>query len=375
MADDDDAPAGMNETEKAIFMARKKHAAQEEENMKEYMEQREEERQRLEDELAELKERQIRRREERDAEAETMEQMRRTQEEQRKADEEERKAKMEMEKRKKEAERKKKQAMMAGGGIGGMMSTSEGGKPNFIIAKKEGEENLPSGPKPEPGQTKEEAAAQKEAFMQRYKVPFDGSDMDATDIRNRIKGFHAQLSKTEAVKYDLEQRAKIQEYDLRELRERAKQQARAQAIKKGLDPKEFENLKHPPKKAVASKYDRQIDRRSYSDRKTMYAESLTIDGRKRIPKPKAVFHGSCRPPPEFGRPATKNDELEQLRKTMEPPKYQEAAPVEGAKPPIVAVKAGAVPEDEPEVVFKPQGTAREAEPPAAAAGGGEEEEE
>jgi hypothetical protein len=41
-------------------MARKKHAAQEEENMKEYMEQRDEERQRLEEELAELKERQVR---------------------------------------------------------------------------------------------------------------------------------------------------------------------------------------------------------------------------------------------------------------------------------------------------------------------------
>jgi len=305
-----------------------------------------------------------------------MEQMRRSQEEQRKADEEERKAKMEMEKRKKEAERKKKQAMMAGGGLGGMMSSGDG-KPNFIIAKKEGDENLPTGPKPEPGQTKEEAAAQKDAFMQRYRVPFDGTDMDATDIRNRIKDFHAQLSKTEAVKYDMEQRAKIQEYDLRELRERAKQQARQQAIKKGLDPKEYENLKHPPKKATASKYDRQIDRRSYSDRKVMYAECLTIDGRKRIPKPKAVFHGSCRPPQEFGRPATKNDELEQLRKTMEPPKYQEAAPIEGAKPPLVPVKAGGIPEDEPEVVFKPQGLSREPEPAAAAAGGGggEEEEE
>jgi hypothetical protein len=166
------------------------------------------------------------------------------------------------------------------------------GKPNFIIAKKEGDENLPSGPKPEPGQTKEEAAAQKDAFMKQvtitmivtqhisnylqYRVPFDGTDMDATDIRNRIKGFHAQLSKTEAVKYDMEQRAKIQEYDLRELRERAKQQARQQAIKKGLDPKEYENLKHPPKKATASKYDRQIDRRSYSDRKVMYAEVTIV---------------------------------------------------------------------------------------------------
>ena len=48
---------------------------------------------------------------------------------------------------------------------------------------------------------------------------------------------------------------------------------------------------------------------------------------------------------QFGRPAVRNEELEALRKNLEPPKYQEAAPVENAKPPVAAVKAGPVPED------------------------------
>jgi len=140
-------------------------------------------------------------------------------------------------------------------------------------------------------------------------------------------------------------------------------------LKKGMDPEEAANAKHPPKKAVASKYDRQIDRRSFGDRRVMYQEQKKMDGRPQIPPPKQVFHGSCRPPPEFGRPATKIEELEQLRKNMEPTKYQEVAPIEGAKPPVVPVKAGPVPVDEDPLPKK----AAPIEVPAA--GGGDEEEE
>lgn len=341
----DEEPPNMSETQRAIWEKKQAQLAQDEEDIQEFLVAREEEKARLEEELNELIERQAQRRAEREEEERTMDDMRRRQEEQRKQDDEERKAKQEAEKRKKEAERKRKQAMMAGGGIGGMMSKGDG-KPNFVLPNKEAGEEKPKGPKVDPGMSKEDIAAQKEAYMARFVEPFNGSDMDCSELRMRVKGMHEELVKLEGAKYDMEERQKIQDYDLKELRERAKQQARQRAVKKGLDPEQYANCKHPPMKAVASKYDRQIDRRSYSDRSTMFRDSLKMDGKPINAPPKAIYHGSNRPPAEFGRPATKIEELEVLRKTMEPPKYQEAAPVEGAKPPVAAIKPGAVPGDD-----------------------------
>jgi troponin T len=364
--DDGRQSAGLSETEKQIWLTKKKHRQEEEEHMREYVEERARERERLETELEELRERQARRREERDEEMAKMFEMQRAQEEQRKQDDEERRAKLEADKRKKEADRKKKQAMMAGGGLGGLTGAATGGKPNFVLPQKEKDDGADKGVsvKLEPGHTKEEAQAAKDAALARYHEPFDCEE-DASAIRARIKGMHEQISKAEAAKYDLEQRNKVQDYDLRELRERAKQQARQKALKKGLDPEEYANSKHPPKKAVASKYDRQIDRRSFVDRKVMYAEQLRMDGKPQIPPPKAIFHGSCRPPEQFGRPATKLEELEQLRKILEGVKYQEVAPVEGAKPPMQPVKPGPVPADD-EIDTKPRAAPAPAPEPAAA---------
>jgi hypothetical protein len=43
--------------------------------------------------------------------------------------------------------------------------------------------------------------------------PFDCDD-ECSALRGRIKGMHAEMSKLEASKYDLEQRHKIQDYDV-----------------------------------------------------------------------------------------------------------------------------------------------------------------
>ena len=51
-----------------------------------------------------------------------------------------------------------------------------GGKPNYVLPhKKEGD--APSGPKPEPGQSKEDAAAAKAAYMAKYQVNYDACQL------------------------------------------------------------------------------------------------------------------------------------------------------------------------------------------------------
>lgn len=56
---------------------------------------------------------------------------------------------------------------------------------------------------------------------------------------------------------------------MKELAERQRQINRNKALKKGLDPDALSD-KFPPKILTASKYERQVDRRTFGDKKGLF---------------------------------------------------------------------------------------------------------
>lgn len=203
---------------------------------------------------------------ERAQEQEEMFERMRLEDERRKADEEERKAKAAAEKEKRDLRLKK-----ATGGAYHVPKKPAG--KNFTIVKKDPEESAAAaapgdsgGVMPSKEEMEEKRAEHVAALLRRWN--FDG--LGADDLKEKIKELYGEICKAEAARYDLEKRQERQEYDMRELEERERQKARQDAIRKGLDAEEAAASKHPPKVQVQSKYDRQIDRRSYGDRHTLF---------------------------------------------------------------------------------------------------------
>lgn len=323
-------PESMTEAEQAMLAAKKRHEEEEAAKMQDYEERRRAELAKVEEELVLLKQKQEERRKQREQDEREYQEHRRKEEERRREEEEQRKQQQAEVKRRREEEKMKRQQMMAGfGAVGGV-------EKNFVIPEKGeggGNEKMAnlSGPASKPrGMSKEQQEEAKRNYMSIVNRPVDVSNLLPNDLKDKIKQLHARIVKLEGEKYDLEKRHERQDYDLKELSERQKQVARNRALQKGMDPVEAENTKHPPKVSVASKFDRQTDRRGYGDRRELFENPINKP-------PPSIVHGSGRPPPEWGR--KEFEELEQIRKNLEPPKYVEQVKAEGdeARPPVPVI--------------------------------------
>merc|ERR1711970_477535 len=122
----------------------------------------------------------------------------------------------------------------------------------------------------EKGKSKEQLAEEKRVALAVRVAPLVGvEELSASALQEKASEFWKRIVKLETEKYDLEMRMNRQDYDIRELKERQKQQLRQKALKKGLDPEALTG-KHPPKIQTASKFERRTDRRTYDDKKKLF---------------------------------------------------------------------------------------------------------
>jgi len=233
-----------------------------------------------EEELRVLKEKQSKRRTEREKEEYVRNQEKREQEEKRSKEMEEKRAReMEEKKRRLEDAEKKRQAMLAQ--LESNRQTDV--KPNFVIQKRaDGGPGASVGntamdklmnvaaARGEMGKTKEQLEDDKKISLSFRIKDLEIEGLPADKLKEKAKELWEAICKLETEKYDLEERSKRQDYDLKELGERQRQINRNRALKKGLDPEALTG-KYPPKLQVASKYERRIDRRSYGDKKELFS--------------------------------------------------------------------------------------------------------
>merc|ERR1712045_962246 len=202
------------------------------EQLREYINEWRKQRAKEEEELKRLKEKQAKRKEIRAEQEKKLAQQKKEEEERLRKEEADKKAKEAEEKRKRlEEAEKKRQA--AGQGAKGPKKT-DSGMGNVQDARRE------------MTKTKEQLEEEKKISLSIRIKPLDLDAMDGDQLTNKASELWDTIVRLETEKYDLEADKRDRDYDLKELKERQKQQLRQKAMKKGLDPEALTG-KYPPK--------------------------------------------------------------------------------------------------------------------------------
>jgi len=226
------------------------------EQLKEYINEWKKTREKEEEELRRMKDKQAKRKEIRAEQEKKLAQQKKEEEEKIRREESEKKAAEAEEKKRclEEAEAKRQQMLESQKAAGKKPSAN---RHDTNDARKE------------LSKTREQLEEEKKIALSIKIKPLDLDSLDSDELRSKANELFNIVVQLETDRYDFEQRAVTQDYELRELKERQKVQLRQKAMKKGLDPEALTG-KHPPKIRMYSKYERRTDTRTYEDRKTLY---------------------------------------------------------------------------------------------------------
>jgi len=247
-----------------------------EEADKELLDANKQERNQMEDEIRELRDRNEKRKKEREIEEKRLTAERAAEDQRRKAEEEERKRKKEEDEVRKKADRMQKMAEFE--------KWKTAPKANFVISKKVaseadgGEESEETEGKAK--KSKEQLETEKRAILKQRLKPLEIDGFDQGKLTEKAKELHTLLARLEGEKYDLEKRFKNMQVEMMSLAERARQankvgkEGGVKRITTGNEESSDKILVRfagaPTKVEMYSKYERQKDKRSYDDRKTLY---------------------------------------------------------------------------------------------------------
>lgn len=259
---------------------------------KELLETNLKDRERMEDEIRELRQRNTKRKQERDVLEKKLTAQRAAEDDRRKAAEEEKRKKKDEEESKRQQARAQKQAEFEKLGSG---------KRNFIISastsRKDDEEEEESVGVVK--KSKEQLDAEKKAILKQRIQPLEEvSGFDKGRLSDKAKELHKAILKLEGEKYDLEKRYKVQQIDMMELAERARQANKVGkgGVKRVQQSEELDHIQErfagaPAKIEMFSKYERQKDKRSYAERHKVHGGPQYLRPASRIHPTKIVKWG------------------------------------------------------------------------------------
>jgi len=274
------APAPSGPTEAELAMKRRQKAAQIsseglDEAAKELLEANAAERDMMAQEIEELRARSEQRKKERLREEQEMQARREEEEARRKQEEAERKRVKEEQEKERKAKRDEQMKEFAK-----MQDT----KANFVIIKKSKNELVGGAGDEEKEEgdgnkmSKEQMEQERKAILTQRIQPLEIDGFDEAKLKSKAENLHREILRLEGEKYDLEKRFREQQHDMLEMAERARQinKVGKTGLKRVvLKDDERDTIQErfsgaPSRIELYSAFERQPDKRSYSEKHTVF---------------------------------------------------------------------------------------------------------